>query len=89
MGRMSILSGEQLQVDEVANNKKIRNRQDHSDETPVVVGLLPRDALPVMIVQLVVPEPLLGVDGGSIVEPENQVRDAVVQSKGQRHSDQE
>ena len=86
---MSILSGEQLQVDEVANNKEVRNRQDHGDETSVVVGLLPRDALPVMIVQLVVPEPLLGVDGGAIVEPENQVRDAVVQSKGQRHSDQE
>ena len=86
---MSILSGEQLQVDEVANNKEVRNRQDHGDETPVVVGFLPGDALPVMIVQFIVPEPLIGVDGGAIVEPENQMGYAVVQSKGQRHSDQE
>ena len=86
---MSILSGEQLQVDEVANNKEVRNRQDHGDQASVVVGFLPGDALAVMIVQFIVPEPLIGVDGGAIMEPENQMGYAVVQSKGQRHSDQE
>ena len=55
----------------------------------MVVGFLPGDALAVMIVQFIVPEPLIGVDGGAIMEPENQMGYAVVQSKGQRHSDQE
>ena len=79
----------EFSINEKPDDEEVGHSEDGRDQASVVVGFLPGDALAVMIVQFIVPEPLIGVDGGAIMEPENQMGYAVVQSKGQRHSDQE
>jgi hypothetical protein len=79
----------EFSINEKPDDEEVGRSEDGRDQASVVVGFLPGDALAVMIVQFIVPEPLIGVDGGAVMEPENQMGYAVVQSERQGHSNQQ